>query len=825
MADSRVKDLTLLASIDVTADSFLVEDDSANQTKKTTLEYIKTALGLTGTNSGDQNAFLNIAVSGQSTVTAATTTDTLTLAAGSNITITTNAGTKTVTIASTAAGVSDGDKGDITVSGSGSTWTIDAGAVSYSKIQNVANSRVLGRKSIGAGVVEELEASDILDFITTVQGSILVRTSLGWAALAPGTSGEFLRTNGAGANPSWSTPSASVSWGSITGTLALQTDLQNALDQKISSFTPPGADRIVFWDNSAAAYVALEASTGLEISGTVMTVRSASATQTGIVELATNAETQAGTDTTRAVTPAGLASVGYITASSSDILTGKSFDANGAGNSLSNVEVADFAPSAIVTASETIGANNNDTTIPTSAAVKAYADSVIGTGISDGDKGDVTVSGGGATWTIDAGAVSYSKIQNISAAARLLGRKTAGAGVTEEVTISEALDFAGSTRGQILFRGASGWTVLAPGTSGQVLQTGGSGADPSWTTPSGGSSGTVLTPSQITSWQNDYAPTGWGSGVSILRLSSDGFHFITGFGATTNGHTFQVVNIGTFPIGVYNQNTDSLPANRLGVDDHDVIILPGQSVSFWYDGTDSRFRLASSYTVNENSPFVTRYWNECMTTVGDSFGASNAMWPTAGGGTYANDTVGASFNGSRTGVVRCNTGTGATGRAGFFITANETMEYFDGTHRSYMEYRSVFYTPSSLSDAVNDYLVFAGYLNSDTGNPADGAHFRYNHASSSGNFERVTASSTVRTTADTGIAFATATWYVFRVVLYPNGTSEFYINGVSAGRNTTDLPSTNRNFSFGAYIRKTAGSLAREVAIDGIGILHIKATK
>ena len=48
----------------------------------------------------------------------------------------------------------------------------------------------------------------------------------------------------------------------------------------------------------------------LEVSSTgqiVPSSRTASTTSTGLVELATNAETQAGTDTTRAVTPAGLA--------------------------------------------------------------------------------------------------------------------------------------------------------------------------------------------------------------------------------------------------------------------------------------------------------------------------------------------------------------------------------------------------------------------------------------------------------------------------------------------------------------------------------------
>lgn len=84
--------------------------------------------------------------------------------------------------------------------------------------------------------------------------------------------------------------------------------IQTQLNSKISSFTDPNADRIVFWDDSASAYAALTASTGLAISGTSMTVRSASATQTGIVELATDAETTTGTDTTRAITPANLTS-------------------------------------------------------------------------------------------------------------------------------------------------------------------------------------------------------------------------------------------------------------------------------------------------------------------------------------------------------------------------------------------------------------------------------------------------------------------------------------------------------------------------------------
>ena len=54
--------------------------------------------------SGSQNLFQTIAVSGQSNVVADSTTDTLTLVAGSNMTITTNAGSDTITFASSGGG-------------------------------------------------------------------------------------------------------------------------------------------------------------------------------------------------------------------------------------------------------------------------------------------------------------------------------------------------------------------------------------------------------------------------------------------------------------------------------------------------------------------------------------------------------------------------------------------------------------------------------------------------------------------------------------------------------------------------------------------------
>ena len=94
---------------------------------------------------------------------------------------------------------------------------------------------------------------------------------------------------------------------------------------------------------------------------------------------------------------------GFTTASSSTTFTNKTFDANGTGNSISNIEVADFG-AAIVLESEGIGSNDNDTTIPTSYAVKDYVDSTVtgedldiagdsGTGAVDLDSQSLTIAG------------------------------------------------------------------------------------------------------------------------------------------------------------------------------------------------------------------------------------------------------------------------------------------------------------------------------------------------------------------------------------------------------------------------------------------------
>lgn len=84
--------------------------------------------------------------------------------AGTNITIATNGNNRT--ISASASGVTDGDKGDVTVTSSGTVWTIDAGAVTLAKMANLAQATVIGRASgAGTGAPTALSAAQLATIV------------------------------------------------------------------------------------------------------------------------------------------------------------------------------------------------------------------------------------------------------------------------------------------------------------------------------------------------------------------------------------------------------------------------------------------------------------------------------------------------------------------------------------------------------------------------------------------------------------------------------------------------------------------------------------
>ena len=64
--------------------------------------------------------------------------------------------------------------------------------------------------------------------------------------------------------------------------------------------------------------------------------------------------------------------------------------------------------------------------------------------VSDGDKGDITVSGNGTIWTIDNQVVTFAKMQNV-VTGTLFGRTDAGSGVAGSITIGTGLTGSAST--------------------------------------------------------------------------------------------------------------------------------------------------------------------------------------------------------------------------------------------------------------------------------------------------------------------------------------------------------------------------------------------
>jgi len=75
-------------------------------------------------------------------------------------------------------GISDGDKGDITVSNSGATFTIDNDVVSFAKMQNVNTSRILGRITSSSGNIEQLTAANVRTLINVADGANVGITDL-----------------------------------------------------------------------------------------------------------------------------------------------------------------------------------------------------------------------------------------------------------------------------------------------------------------------------------------------------------------------------------------------------------------------------------------------------------------------------------------------------------------------------------------------------------------------------------------------------------------------------------------------------------------------
>jgi len=338
--------------------------------------------------------------------------------------------------------------------------------------------------------------SDYLDYalVTSARGTLLYRGASGWVALSPGTSGHFLRTAGAGADPTWAVGGAGVT--SITAGAGIDTTPDTITSSGTVALAPI-ADRALLANitGASAAPVSIMLSAYLDV--VLGNARGSLLTRTigGWVALAPGTIGQylrsggAGNDLGWD-SPAGAGTVTSVSAG-----TGIS---TGAGPITGAGAVSLAAIASLSLLANTSGASAAPVPTTVSALLDAALSATQGAvlyrgasgwaGLAPGTSGQVLTTSGASANPAWANAAAGAPIANLNLLANISGASAAASGNT----LSNILDAViGSSRGTLLYRGASGWVGLAPGTAGQYLQTAGTAGDPQWATVTtgGGSSG------------------------------------------------------------------------------------------------------------------------------------------------------------------------------------------------------------------------------------------------------------------------------------------------------------------------------------------------
>ena len=190
-----------------------------------------------------------------------------------------------------------------------------------------------------------------------------------------------------------------------------------------------------------------------------------------------------------AITPTSVAASGTVTGSNLSgsntgdqtiTLTG---DVTGSGTGSFAATIANnavtFAKVQQIATDKILGRDSSGTGVVEELAVSGGVEFTGSGGIqTSAFTGDVTKAAGGTAQTIATSAVTYAKIQDISAASRLLGRGSAGgSGVVEEISLGTGLSMSGttlsaSTAGTVTSVDASGGTTGMTFSGGPVTTTG-----------------------------------------------------------------------------------------------------------------------------------------------------------------------------------------------------------------------------------------------------------------------------------------------------------------------------------------------------------------
>lgn len=329
----------------------------------------------------------------------------------------------------------------------------------------------------------------------------------------------------------------------------------------------------------------------------------------------------------------------------------------------------------------------------------------------------------------------------------------------------------------------------------------------------------VLSPSQITIDQDNYAPTGTSfnfDAADVVRLDFDtGGRAITGFAAWTNGGIKTIVNTSDNYAYLPCEHPDSTAANRiLGVCDH--ILPPKSALQIIYDDTTDRVRVISNpfnpaFLGGGNLRGMYYQVAAASQTAGDwgDFGFNNSGTGASLGTVAGSATVPAGWS--------AGTGTTAAGVVAVHLAKNLlNFGYFGSSHIV----ASFFVRVPTLSDGTQTFTVSCGLVPSPSSIVLDvnnSVVFKYSHGLNSGKWLAVSRDNAgAETTADTGVTVATTAADLLTVCIdKARSEARYYVNGVMVARITGNMPSAAAVGSRAAII-KTVGTTARTLAISNI---------